>query len=454
MVRIIAILILLSAAPTFTQSEGYEITIYNQNLGLVKDTRTMSFSKGRNWLNFTDVASTIDATSVHFKSLTDPKGLAVLEQNYAYDLVNSQKLLEKYLGKKIRLRQRTGNETRMLEGTLLSTQGGMVLQTPEQILINPPGDVELPELPEGLITQPTLQWLVESDRTGNQKVELSYLASGLSWQSDYVCVVNKDDTSLDITGWVTLNNTSGASYKNAKLKLIAGDIHRVDQQIRYKGLTGRGMAEEKDQSFVEKAFFEYHQYTLQRTTDILNNQQKQVELLSAANVAAKKLFVFAPGNFYYWSEGTQKPKVAVQMEFQNAKTNNMGIPLPKGKVRLYKADATGSLQFLGEDQIDHTPKDEKVRITLGNAFDVVGEHIIKNRKNLPGNVMEMDVEIRLRNHKDSDIVVTCVDKHWGDWTVLNSSQLGVKKDANTLEFQVPVKRDGEAVVSYRIRYTW
>jgi hypothetical protein len=441
---------------TAGDNSAYEITIYNSNLGLVKDVRPLALKAGRNWLDFTDVAATIDTTSVHVKLLDNPAGLQVLEQNYAYDLVNPEKLLQKYLGKTIRLRQRVGNEDLLVEGTLLSTYGGIVLQTKDQILINPPGNVELDKLPEGLIIKPTLQWLLNAEKAGQHQAELSYLASGLNWQADYVCVANKDDTALDITGWVTLNNSSGATYKNAKLVLIAGDVHRVQPPMSEGGPEAMEMlgAAKAAPQFEERAFFEYHQYTLQRPTDVLNNQQKQVELLSANNVPAKKLFVFDSGWSYYYTEGTTKPKVAVQMEITNSKESNMGMPLPKGKVRVYKADADSSLQFLGEDEIDHTPIDEKVRVTLGNAFDVVGEHTVKARRQISERVWETDVEIVIRNHKDSPILVNAVDHFWGDWEITESSLKGEKKDASTLEFQVPVGKDGEAKITYTVRFKW
>jgi hypothetical protein len=466
--RLIASVILVAlalAAPSLAQlvreassspSQSYEITIYNSNLGLVKDLRSIDLDTGLNKLRISDVAAQIDPTSVHFKSITDPTGLATLEQNYQYDLVDNNKLLSKYLGKKIKIKRWAQNEEITTEGTLLSASGGIVLQTEDRIILNPQGTVELAELPEGLIIKPTLDWLVESAKAGEQKIELSYLTQGINWVCNYVTVVNQDDTMVDLTGWVTIDNRSGATYKDAGLKLIAGDIHRVqppmyaDRMMEAKA-AGLGGAPQ----FEEKAFFEYHMYTLGRRTTIKDNETKQMTLLSAADVPARKVYIFDPGQQYrYGGDSSAAQKINVKMEFKNSADQNLGMPLPKGKIRVYKADVDGSLQFVGEDEIDHTPKDEKIRIYVGDAFDLVGERASKDYKQISDRVREETIEIKLRNHKDQDVEITAVEHLWGDWEILETTAEYNKKDANTAEFTVKVPKDGETIITYTVRTRW
>jgi hypothetical protein len=437
---------------------GYEITVYNQNMGLVKDRRSIELKDGINMLEFSDVAAQIDPTSVHFKSLTAPDEVSILEQNYKYDLVSTEKILAKYLGKRIRIRQRLDKEERVLEGTLMSAAGGTVLKTDEGIVLNPAGQIELPDLPEGLIVKPTLVWMLDSGRAGKHDAEVSYITNGLNWHCEYVTVVNQDDSALDLTGWVTIDNQSGASYKNAGLKLIAGDVHRVQEReklappVELRARAGAGPAAPQ---FEEKAFFEYHMYTLGRRTDVMDNETKQMTLLSASDVQAKKVFVYDGGRAgWYGGDTSEQNKVRVMLEFKNAKEYNLGMPLPKGKIRVYKADQDGSLQFVGEDLIDHTPKDEKLRVFLGNAFDLVGERARMNFSQVSDRVIEEDYEIKLRNHKDATVTITVVEHYWGDWKILSSNFDYVKKDAHTAEFPIEVKPNEEVVLKYSVRTTY
>jgi hypothetical protein len=456
---------LFVAVPAFGQvvreassspSQSYEITVYNSNLGLVKDLRNVDLDTGLNKLRISDVAAQIDPTSVHMKSITDPTGLTALEQNYQYDLVDNNKLLSKYLGKKIKIKNWVQNEEITTEGTLLSASGGIVLQAEDRIILNPQGTVELSELPEGLIVRPTLDWLIDSAKSGEQKIELSYLTQGINWVCNYVTVVNQDDTKIDLTGWVTIDNRSGATYKNAGLKLIAGDIHRVQPPVypeRMMEAKAAGVAAAPQ--FEEKPFFEYHMYTLGRRTTIADNETKQMTLLQAADVPAKKVYIFDPGQ-RYWSGGdsSEAKKVNVKMEFKNSADQNLGMPLPKGKIRVYKADTDGSLQFVGEDEIDHTPKDETIRIYVGDAFDLVGERTVTNYKQISDRVREETVEIKLRNHKAEDVEITAVEHFWADWEILEKTHDYNKKDAHTAEFTVKVPKDGETVITYTVRTTW
>lgn len=466
-------LALLAAVLAAAPARAAEVTVYNQNLGLIKEVRRFDLKSGLNRLEVVDVAAQIDPTSVHFKSLTAPDAVSVLEQDFKYDLVSQDKLLEKYLGSEVELVRYglDGSRKDSVKGTLLSNRGGRVLKVGERILVNPGGEFILPELPEGLLTKPTLVWNLKSSKAGEHQGEISYLTAGLSWNADYVLVVDKDDAKGDLNAWVTVSNNSGATYKDAKLKLVAGDIHRAPQprgpgrREMYKLAAAAEMA--MDGGMVEKSFFEYHLYTLQRPTTLSENSSKQVEMASAAGVPVKKLFVYDGVQGVQWSEfygegildpgyGTSSgKKVSVFFELQNKKSEGLGLPLPKGRVRVYKKDDDGSLQLAGEDAIDHTPKDEKVRVKMGEAFDVVGE---RKRVNFQSGKRwaEESFEIKLRNHKETDVTVTVVEHlyRWTGWKVTGSSQKFEKKDAQTIEFAVPVKKDGESVVTYTVRYSW
>ena len=474
-----------------------DLTIYNQNLSLIREERKIDFKKGMSRVVIPDIPATIDGTSLHFLSLTDPSGVSVLEQNYQYDLVHQAKLLEKYLGKQVEF-VRFDEEKKKeysVTGKLLATgwtqqiqpsydaygryagsrpnfnaAGGMVAEIGGKIEINPSGRLVLPTLPEGLIVKPQLQWLVSSARNGEHKTEISYLAGELSWLCNYVAILDKNDAKIDLTGWVTLTNNSGTTFKDAGLKLVAGDVNLVREsfdQIR----SGRmeTMAKEAAQ-FTQGELFEYKLYTLQRHTDLTNNETKQIELTSANNVAAKKVFIYDgladqwqawSGNYSYRSQGSygqqSNSKVGVFVTFRNNQKAGLGIPLPKGKVRVYKRDDDGKEQFIGEDQIDHTPKDEEVRLYLGNAFDIVGERAQKDFKSLAsGHVVEETIEIKVRNHKTESVEVMVYEHpwRWNQWEIVKSNTEWEKVDQSTLKFPVKIGKDGEKVVNYTIRYSW
>ncbi len=447
-----------------------ELTVYNQNLGLVKEQRTIRLKKGLNEINFTDVASQIDATSVHFKSITAPDAVTVLEQNFEYDLVSRDKLLQKYIDKEIEMVRRfgvSGEKVETLKGTLLSTRDGLTLKVGDNIYLNPTGEVILAKLPEGFVTKPTLNWLLNSEQAGEHKVEVGYLTNGINWNADYVIVVDKDDKKIDLNGWVTINNQSGATYRDAKLKLIAGDIHRVSPPSvpTYDRMLFAEKAAAAPQ-FEEKPFFEYHMYTLQRTTTIRDNETKQIEFAQASQVPVRKLFIYDGSRipFYGYSQysradqrfGTQSNKeVMVMLEFKNSKDNNLGIPLPKGRMRVYKEDTDKTLQFIGEDWIEHTPKDEPVRIYLGNAFDIVGERVQTDFKRGDDWVIE-SYKITLRNHKDDAVEIKVVEHlyRWSNWKIIEKSQDYEKRDARTIEFTLPIPANSERAITYTVRYWW
>jgi hypothetical protein len=455
------------------QEEGIALTIYNQNFGVVREKRKVDVPDKVGTIQFTDVASQIDGTSVQFKSVTDPSA-TVLEQNYEYDLVSADKLLEKYIDKQIAVLTKDGSR---YSGKLLSFDANQLVirQDDEKagIVMVQRGDnvkdIQFGALPEGLITKPTLVWKLATEKVGQHLIEVAYQTGGINWQADYNAVLNANDTALDLGGWVTINNQSGATYRDAKLKLIAGDVRRVQPQPPTTSMPRRAMLlGAEGGGFGEKAFFEYHLYTLGRPATVAQNQTKQIELLKTADVPVKKVFLYdgAPQyRFYgglindanYGSEEGNK-KVNVIIEVKNAKDNHMGMALPKGKVRLYKRDeADSSLEFIGEDQIDHTPKDETVKLHIGDAFDIVGERKRTDVKiDMGRHIITESFEIRVRNHKTEPVEVLVKETlyRWNNWEITESNQKWTKYDSNTIHFPVKVDKDGEQVITYTVKYTW
>ena len=437
------------------------VTIYNSNLGLVKDVREITLKPGISELQFMGVAERINPATVHIKSLVKPESLVVLEQNYEYDLLNPAKLLDKYLGEKVKIVDKnyyTGKEE-VFEAVLLSNNQGSIYKINDEIHINPPGRVILPRLPENLIAKPTLVWMLKNTLEKNQKLEASYLTDGINWKADYVLALNQDDTMGDLTGWVTIDNQSGAAYKEATIQLVAGDVHRVQPP---PGPRARGgdmyLAEAKSAAgFEEKPFFEYHIYTLGRKSTVKEKQTKQINLLEASDIPLKKRLCFYGAEHYYrnqYGKPVSNQKVGVYIDIENRKENHLGMPLPKGVLRVYKADHEGRLQFVGEDEINHTPKDEKAEVKMGEAFDVVGERTQKDWKKIADNVYEVAWEISLRNHKEQETEVQVIEPIPGDWTLLDSSHKSEKIEAHTLKYIVKIPKDKEEKINYRVRITW
>ena len=454
---------LLGAAPiagaapvkiTAAEQRDVMITVYNGNLGLVKDVREVRLDAGLIETHFMDVAAQIDPTSVLLRSLTDPTGLKILEQNYEYDLLSSEKLMEKYVGRKVRLYQSNGT---FQEATLLSTRGP-VYDINGQIHMGHFGSVVLPALPENLVSKPTLAWLLRNTRPAPQRVEASYLTGGISWKSDYVMLINATDSRADLTGWVTINNQSGATYRDAALKLVAGDINRAasrDDSRRAMEMAAKAASPAvADREFKSEGFFEYHLYTLDGRTTIKESQTKQLTLLSAADIPVDKRFIYYGAASYHRTQygvPISNQKVGVYLDIRNTKENRLGVPLPKGKVRVYKADASGSQQLIGEDWIDHTPKDERVRIKMGEAFDVVGERVQKDWKRIGSNLYEIEWEITLRNHKKEAVTIEVIEPMPGDWEILRTTHPHEKLQAFAARWSIPVPKEGAATLGYRTR---
>lgn len=437
------------------EQSSVALTIYNDDLGLVKDVRTISLPRGVVDLWFEGVAARIDPTSVHIRSLDAPDDLSVLEQNFEYDLISPERLMEKYVGKTMQLVRFIDNKEDRIEAKLLGTNSGYVYEIDGKIAINPWGRVELPSLPEGLISEPSLVWMLRNERD-KHTIEASYLTGGISWKANYVVVLAANDRNLDLTGWVTIDNHSGATYKDATLKLVAGDVNRVYPQAVGRMAMAKMSAVAIDQvaGFQEESFFEYHLYTLGRKATVKDNQTKQMSLLEASDIGVEKTFVYAPQYNYFFSRMTgvdKNTKIGVYLGLENSKRNGLGMPLPKGIVRVYKKDNDGALQFIGEDQIDHTPEDEKLRIRMGNAFDIVAERTQTDFTVLSsGHLYRSSYKVQIRNHKEEDITVSVLELMSGDWEIERNSHGFEKEASHRVRFDIPVEAKGSTDLTYTV----
>jgi hypothetical protein len=441
------------------------VTVYNSNIALVRDVRNISIPSGAFRLKFMDIAATVNPATVHFRSLTDPTKLEVTEQNYEYDLLDPAKLLHKYVGKEITLERSyfDNNTTKreQIKATLLADNNGTVWKIGNDIVTNPGvQSYHFPEVPANLYDHPTLLMSLENSGARKQQIETSYLANGLSWNADYVLTVGRDDKVADLDGWVTIGNNCGTAFHNAKLQLVAGDLNRLPEPQRMRAadmITALPMAKGANQ-FQQESFSEYHLYSLGRKTSVEDKETKQISLLEGTNVPVSKVFVVNGQNYYYRSQQNPgspiKDAVMVYYKFKNEEKAGLGMPLPAGNLRVYQKDSRGGVLFIGEDSIAHTPKGEEITVHIGNAFDVVSERKQTDYKRIDTHVTEMEYEITLRNHKDTAIVVEVNEPIGGDWEMLNSSFKYTKTGAFAAQFEVPVAKDGAAVLKYRIRARW
>lgn len=440
------------------------ITIYNENLALIKDSRNLTLPSGEQTLSIRGVSGQLRPETALLRN-TNGSPLTIHEQNFDFDLLTPQKLLEKYTGKNIRIASinpATGKETTE-NAKVLSTHNGTVVKIGDRIEINPTGRFIFDDVPANLRDQPTLSVVLNNDNIKKQTLQLSYLTGGLSWQADYVAELNKNDDHLDLTGWVTLNNTSGTDYNNAKLQLVAGDVNIVRQRVQ-KFQRGRGEVMEmamSDASMSEESLFEYHLYSLGRKTTILNKQKKQVSLLSANNIAVKKELVLNGSNHYYHSQVRtigQKLKFGVYVQIDNEKGNGLGLALPKGVVRVYKRDSNDNLQFIGEDRIDHTPNKDKIRLKLGDAFDVVANKTQTdfkiNDRIIAKRIYESSYEIEVTNGKKETTEVVVREPIPGDWNITSESAQHKKVASNMVEWKLTVPAEGKVTLKYstRVKY--
>ena len=450
---------------TLDDQAELSITVYNSDIALIRDVRNLQLARGTGNLRFMDIAATVNPATVHFRSLTEPQQVSVHEQNYEYDLLEPDKLLRKYVGREVTLmRNRSENgSTRQEEvkALLLSYNQQPVWKIGNEIVTGIGADhIRFPELPETLYSRPTLIWTVQNDGAANHKVEASYLASRLAWNADYVLTVARDDKAADLNGWVTLVNNSGTAFRNAKLQLVAGDLNRVRQQVgkMLADVAAERRAEAPAANMTQEAFSDYHLYTMQRKTTINNAQTKQVSLLEGTDVPTLKRYVVQGQNYYYHNHqhpgSPIKDLVQVYYQFKNEAKSGLGIPMPAGVLRVYQQDSKGGVQFVGEDRIMHTPKDETLNIKIGNAFDVVCERKQIDFQKIASNVYEFEYEITLRNHKSTAVSVEVNEPIGGTWRMVRSSHEWTKTAAWASQFKVPVASDGTAVLKYRVRVTY
>jgi len=457
-------------SPVNPASDGVALTVYNQGTALVRDRRTFTLTEGISRLDFNDVAANIDPTSVTFSSLSDPEGTRVLEQNYVYDLVDTFALLNRYLDQRIRV---TADDGTVYEGQLLSGRTGDIILRADDgqvvvVTVSKARDIQFPSLPDGLITRPTLRWLLQSAASGPQQVELTYLTHGLSWTADYNVLLATDNASLDLNGWITLTNTSGTSYREALLKLVAGDVNRLPEfeAQMMDAFPTPAMARSAAEAVEQRDIFEYKLYEIQRPVTVADNETKQVEFVAAANVPAQVIYVYNANPYFY---GYYRPiadqyygqsgvtDVGSFVEFTTGEEKGLGADLPAGRVRVYQQDSDGAAVLIGENRIDHTPKGEDVRFFLGNAFDLVGERVQTSFRVIGERVVQETYQITLRNRKEDQAVEIRVPEklfRWSNWQILDKTLDFVQIDASTIEFRPIVPPGEEVVITYTVQYSW
>jgi hypothetical protein len=481
------------------------LTIYNQNFALVREQLDLDLKKGTNEVQFTDITAHLEPDSVVLRDPTGKRGLQILEQNYRADPISQGLLLSLYEGKEIDfLTYDKDRNEKLIRGKIIRSgyvphysamsrygyqyaqqqnayaynqgTGQPIIEVNGQLRFTLPGEPIFPSLTDDTILKPTINWLIKTNEKGKLDAELSYITGGMSWEADYSMLDSGDENELDMIGWVTMDNQTGRTFENTRIKLMAGDVSKIqpDDYARQRAvmydmsMAGEAMAP----AVSEKAFEEYHLYTLANPSTLRDRQTKQVEFIRANGIKSHKLYVYDGFKFdqryrYYDPEsirqnrdyGTQcNKKVWVMREFMNTKDNNLGIPLPRGLVRFYRTDDDGQLEFTGENYIDHTPKDEKVRVYTGNAFDLVGERRRTDYTiDTSGDWLDEAFEIKIRNRKEKDTVEFRVVEHlyrWINWEIVEKSQDFEKTDSRTIEFRVEVPPGAEKVITYKVHYTW
>jgi hypothetical protein len=453
-------------ATTLDDQVELAVTVYNSSIALVRDVRSLDLPRGTFDLSFMDIAATVNPATVHFRSLSEPSRVSVLEQNYEYDLLEPDKLLKKYVGRDVTLirdRQVDGSTTEeAVTARLLSYNEQPVWQIGGEIVTGMHADhIRFPELPDSLYTRPTLIWTLENGGATRHRVEAKYLAGKLSWNADYVLTVARDDKAADIDGWVTLTNGSGTAFRNAKLQLVAGELNRVRQAMNESLLVADSMSRREMPAaapMTQEAFSDYHLYTLGRKTTINNNETKQVSMLAGTGFPVVKRYVVNGQAFYYHNfdrPGTPlKDRVEVFYQFKNEEKGGLGMPMPAGNVRVYQSDSSGGVQFVGEDRIAHTPKDEALNIKIGNAFDVVCERNQVDFEKIAASTYEVEYAVTLRNRKTTPITVEVNEPIGaGTWRMLQASHKWIKTAAFAAQFTVPVGAGAEEILKFRVRVT-
>jgi hypothetical protein len=454
-----------AGASTRKDQTDLSVTVYNSNLALVRDVREIHLPSGVASLRFEDVAANIMPATVHFRSITDPAKVGVLEQNYEYDLLDQNSLLKKFVGRDLLVMHNEVQDNQVKwvpgKGTLISDNNGATVWKIGDEIVTNAQPYSYPDVPADLYSHPTLIWTLENRGASAQRAEASYLTGNMNWSADYVLTVSRDEKTADLDGWVTLVNNSGTAYENARLQLVAGNVHREEPQYRARAAYAVSQMEPVDAAaprMQQENFSEFHLYTLDRRTTIHDNESKQISLLTGTNIPVEKyLQVEGQQNWYRNPQGIGNPipqAVKVFYRFKNDQKSSLGVPLPGGTVRVYQADSKGALQFAGENSITHTPKDEQVRVYIGDAFDVVCERKQMDYKRLAPDLAEFQYQIALRNHKDEPVTVEVREPVGGDWEVLNENYKSTKLDATTIGFTIPVEKDGSATLDYRIRVKW
>jgi hypothetical protein len=462
LVCLASVVMAVDTVSTLNDQKEVAVTIYNQDLALVRDQRRVTLPQGPVSLALREVSARIRPETALLRNLNSPGTMTILEQNFDFDLLTPRKLLEKYVGREIllvRTHPETGEDSSKT-ARVLAANDGVVLRVGDRIETGVPGRLVFPDVPDNLRDRPTLVLELENRAAGHQDIELSYLTGGLSWRADYVAELNPDDSRLDLSGWITLTNQSGTTYAKALLQLVAGDVNRVQEEmaLRRDVMMEAGVVKSAVPQMQQESLFEYHLYTLQRPTTIRNNQTKQVSLLNAGGVPVNKEFRLQGNPSYYRSQQGdlgQNLKIGVFVEFKNSKQSELGLPLPKGVVRVYKQDGQGRPQFVGEDRIDHTPENETVRLKLGEAFDVTAHRKQTDFRKLGGDSrynyrFESAYQITLKNAKQEDVIVTVAEPVPGDWRILQESHKHEKASADTALWKVAVPAKGEALLTYRV----
>jgi hypothetical protein len=458
------------------------LTIYNQDFAVVRDTVPLDLKSGVNNVRYADATARVEPDSVILRDPAGKHSLQIWEQNYRNDPVTQELLLSLFEGKTIdfqNLRLKDNTQSRELIPGKVIRSGFVPGGNPEQPIIEVngklqftlPGTPLFPDLGDDTVLKPTLNWLLQSDQPGKFDAEVSYITGGFTWEADYNLVSPEKGDTVDLIGWVTMNNQSGKAFRDAKIKLMAGDVQKLQPPGEFEGMRVRKavytMAAAPEPAVTEKAFDEFHLYSLARPTTLLDRETKQVEFVRATDVKAPVIYVYdgAESGYRFYGGlnqdrgyGTQgNKKVRVVREFVNAETNHLGIALPKGKLRFYRRDADGQMEFVGEEMIDHTPRNETIRVTTGNAFDLVGERKQTNfRVDTGDKWLDETFEIKLRNRKKEPVEIRVVEHlyRWSNWEITQKSDDFKKTDSQTIEFRVPVKPDEERTVTYTVHYSW
>lgn len=470
--------LLLCAA--LTASAEPALTIYNQNFAVVRDTVPLALKAGPNVVRYAGATAQVEPDSVILRDPTGGHSLQILEQNYRNDPVSQELLLSLFEGKTIdfeRMRLKDNTQTpELIPGKIIRSgyvPGGAaqqpIIEVNGKMQFSLPGQPLFPDLGDDTVLKPAFNWLLQSDKPGKFDAEIGYVTEGLNWSASYNLVSPEKGDLVDLVGWITMNNNCGKTFENAKIKLMAGDVNKIQPQNRFYRLAQSAampMGGFAPPAVSEKAFDEFHLYSIARATTLHDRETKQVEFVHAEKIFAPTIYVYDPTADYRfyglnYDQGygqTTDKKVIVQREFVNAETNHLGIALPAGKLRFYRRDDDGQLQFVGENTIDHTPRNETIRVTTGNAFDLVGERKQTNfRVDTADKWIDESFEIKLRNRKKDMPVEIRVVEHlyrWSNWEITKKSDDFVKKDSQTIEFRVPVKPDEERTVTYTVHYSW